>query len=253
MLGVIDFEKTEPLNQNSDVNSILEKAADAAAASESEASSNSDSNVNLMPTIEDINAAVASNDDVALTRHFDQLASVPQLVPHFWAATKAAKERFDQESQLHHLQSKQQQQQQRVFESAEEFAIAVRQRLLSLSLPAQIEILAAKNRFDTPLDGDLAKAAVAEHTKAGIGAESLPSGALERLSALLDAYELKFGWRFAHQLGNDSTHENIIEAIERRLANDQLTELTVGIEQVSRIVANRLGAIEQYLESLGAR
>jgi OHCU decarboxylase len=76
--------------------------------------------------------------------------------------------------------------------------------------------------------------------QAGAGLDRLSEEEYLRFTALNDAYQARFGFPFIMAVKGRSKEE-ILEAFERRLHNDEAAELTIALEQIERIALLRLG------------
>jgi OHCU decarboxylase len=82
----------------------------------------------------------------------------------------------------------------------------------------------------------------AEQSSAGL--DALTEEEKARFTALNDAYKARFGFVFIMAV-RGRTKDDILEAFERRLANDAGTEFEEAIRQIERIVQLRLAALAE--------
>lgn len=75
--------------------------------------------------------------------------------------------------------------------------------------------------------------------QAGAGLDRLSEEEYARFTALNDAYQARFGFPFIMAVKGRSKDE-ILEAFERRLRNDEAAELATALEQIERIALLRL-------------
>lgn len=88
--------------------------------------------------------------------------------------------------------------------------------------------------------GNLTEASSQE--QAGAGLVDLSAEELERVASLNRAYREKFGFPFIIAVRNH-TKSTILQAMERRLANDRQEELATALEQVFEIARIRLESL----------
>lgn len=86
----------------------------------------------------------------------------------------------------------------------------------------------------------IALESLAEQTSAGLG--DLDDGTAERLDALNERYEKKFGFPFIIA-ARQNTITTIIAALERRLQRDTAAEIAEALSQIGTITRIRLDAI----------
>jgi 2-oxo-4-hydroxy-4-carboxy-5-ureidoimidazoline decarboxylase len=88
--------------------------------------------------------------------------------------------------------------------------------------------------------GTRARISDASHSEqSGAGLDRLTSAELERLTRLNSAYRDKFGFPFLFAV-KDSTKEDILRELERRLQASTNEEYRVALDQVNRIARFRL-------------
>jgi (S)-ureidoglycine aminohydrolase len=90
------------------------------------------------------------------------------------------------------------------------------------------------------LDGDLTPESAGEQASAGL--DRLTPGDLARLTRLNDAYRARFGFPFVMRVRGRSVAE-ILDAYERRLANDADAERATAIEEIAQIIRLRLEGV----------
>ena len=131
---------------------------------------------------------------------------------------------------------------QRPFANADALHAAMMQALLARPRDEQIAFLCQHPRLSprSMRDRAIAPASLAEQKSAGIG-EIDPETA-ERLEALSDLYEKKFGFPFIIA-ARQNTIRTIIAALESRIARDEATELAEALSQVGTITRIRLDAV----------
>jgi len=83
----------------------------------------------------------------------------------------------------------------------------------------------------------LTKASVAEQASAGL--DRLSQGEFDRFHALNAAYREKFGFPFIICV-RLTDKAGILAAMERRLANDRLTEIAAALDEIGKIVRLRM-------------
>jgi 2-oxo-4-hydroxy-4-carboxy-5-ureidoimidazoline decarboxylase len=88
------------------------------------------------------------------------------------------------------------------------------------------------------VDGRLTEASAAE--QAGAGLDRLTRAEFDRFHALNAAYAEKFGFPFIICV-RLTDKAGILEAMERRLANDRETEIATALREIGEIVRLRLG------------
>ena len=87
------------------------------------------------------------------------------------------------------------------------------------------------------VDGSLTEASAAEQASAGL--DRLTPAEFDRFHALNAAYREKFGFPFIICV-RLTDKAGILDAMERRLANDRDTEIATALEQIGEIVRLRL-------------
>jgi OHCU decarboxylase len=75
--------------------------------------------------------------------------------------------------------------------------------------------------------------------QAGAGLDRLSAKEHARFTALNEAYKARFGFPFIMAI-KGRTKEEILEAFERRLQNDEASEFATALEQIERIALLRL-------------
>lgn len=89
--------------------------------------------------------------------------------------------------------------------------------------------------------GELTEDSTEEQSRAGL--DQCSAEEYERFQMLNDSYHKKFGFPFVMAV-RDSTRQEILQAFDRRLSNDENTEFETALAEIHKIARLRLQAME---------